>query len=133
MWTTPGCTSTAPELSRRGRAFTVWALLRSLGRSGVADLVDRLCRHAAAIADGIAAIPRAEVVKRVEFTQVCATFGPDEATQQVVQRMLEDGTAWMTGSRWQGRSVLRASVSNWSTTDDDVRRSLAALHKAVAG
>jgi glutamate/tyrosine decarboxylase-like PLP-dependent enzyme len=122
-----------PELSRRGRAFTVWALLRSLGRSGVADLVERLCRHAAAIADGIAAIPGVEVLNDVVFTQVCVSFGPDEATQAVVRRMLEDGTAWMTGSRWQGRAVLRASVSNWSTTDDDVQRSLAALRKAAAG
>jgi len=122
-----------PELSRRGRAFTVWALLRSLGRDGVADLVDRLCRHATAIAEGITAIPGAEVLNDVVFTQVCASFGTDEATQAVVHRMLEDGTAWMTGSRWQGRAVLRASVSNWSTTDDDVRRSLAALRKAAAG
>lgn len=122
-----------PELSRRGRAFTVWALLRALGRNGVADLVDRLCHHATAIAEGIAEIPGGEVLNDVVFTQVCASFGTDEATQAVVQRMLEDGTAWMTGSRWRGRAVLRASVSNWSTTDDDVRRSLAALRKAAAG
>jgi len=122
-----------PELSRRGRAFTVWALLRALGRDGVADLVDRLCHHATAIAEGIGEIPGGEVLNDVVFTQVCASFGTDEATRAVVQRMLEDGTAWMTGSRWRGRAVLRASVSNWSTTDEDVRRSLAALRRAAAG
>ena len=120
-----------PEISRRGRAFPVWAVLRSLGRSGVTDLVDRLCRHAAAFAAGLGEMPEATVLNDVEFTQVCASFGTDERTQEVVRRVLEDGTAWMSGSTWHGRSVLRISVSNWSTTDDDVGRSLEAVRKAV--
>jgi glutamate/tyrosine decarboxylase-like PLP-dependent enzyme len=122
-----------PELSRRGRAFPVWAVLRSLGRSGVAELVDRLCRHASAFAAGLEDITGAEVVNDVEFTQVCATFGTDERTEEVVRRMLADGSAWMSGSTWRGRSVLRISVSNWSTTDEDVERSLDAVRKAVIG
>ncbi|MGH3386833.1 MAG: pyridoxal phosphate-dependent decarboxylase family protein [Nocardioidaceae bacterium] len=122
-----------PELSRRGRAFPVWAVLRSLGRSGVADLVDRLCAHARSFADGLSALDGAEVVNDVVFTQVCATFGDDDRTRQVVQRTLADGTAWMSGSRWHDREVLRISVSNWSTSDDDVARSLAALARAVTG
>ncbi|HET9859048.1 MAG TPA: pyridoxal-dependent decarboxylase [Nocardioidaceae bacterium] len=122
-----------PEISRRGRAFPVWAVLRSLGRSGVCDLVDRLCRHATAFAEGLDAIAEATVVNDVVFTQVCATFGSDERTQEVVRRLLEDGTAWMTGSTWRGRGILRISVSNWSTTDDDVARSLDAVRRAVAG
>ncbi|WP_107771599.1 pyridoxal phosphate-dependent decarboxylase family protein [Nocardioides sediminis] len=121
-----------PEISRRGRAFTVWAVLRALGRSGVADLVDRMAGHAAAFARGIEAIDGAEVLNDVVFTQVCAAFGSDERTRDVVRGMLADGTAWMTGSRWHGRAVLRVSVSNWSTTETDVERSLAAL-RAVAG
>ncbi|MPZ93353.1 MAG: aminotransferase class V-fold PLP-dependent enzyme [Propionibacteriales bacterium] len=121
-----------PELSRRGRAFPVWAVLRSLGRSGVADLVDRLCAHARSFADGLTALDGAEVVNEVPFTQVCATFGDDDRTRQVVQRILADGTAWMSGSRWHDLEVLRISVSNWSTSDDDVARSLAALARAVA-
>jgi glutamate/tyrosine decarboxylase-like PLP-dependent enzyme len=121
-----------PEISRRGRAFTVWAVLRALGREGVADLVDRLGRHAAAFADGIAGIDGAEVLNDVVFTQVCASFGSDDRTRAIVQGMLDDGTAWMTGSRWHDRAVLRVSVSNWSTDADDVQRSLAAL-RAVAG
>lgn len=119
-----------PELSRRGRAFTVWAALRSLGRSGVADLVDRLCRHASAFATGIAGIDGATVLNDVVFTQVCAEFGNDERTERVLARLLDDGTAWISGSTWHGRRVMRISVSNWSTTDDDVARALDAIRRA---
>lgn len=120
-----------PELSRRARAVTVWAVLRSLGRSGLAELVDRLAGHARAFADGISGIEGAEVLNDVVFTQVCATFGADDRTRDVVRRMLEDGTAWTTGSVWHDRAVLRISVSNWSTTDEDVRRTLDALRAAA--
>ena len=120
-----------PEISRRGRAFTVWAVLRSLGRSGVSDLVDRLCRHAAAFAEGLRNIPGTTVLNDVVFTQVCVSFGDDARTQEVVRRVLEDGTAWMSGSTWHDRSVLRISVSNWSTTDEDVARSLEAVGRVV--
>jgi glutamate/tyrosine decarboxylase-like PLP-dependent enzyme len=120
-----------PELSRRARAVPVWAALRSLGRSGVADLVDRLCRHAAALADGARRLPGVEVLNDVVFTQVCLAFGTDERTRQVGRRLLAGGTVWMTGSRWRGREVLRISVSNWSTDDADVEASLAALRRAI--
>ena len=123
---------TVPEVSRRGRAFTVWAVLRALGRSGVADLVDGYCGHAAAFAAGIAAIDGATVENDVVFSQVCASFGSDQRTADVTRRLMADGTTWMTGSRWHGKAVLRVSVSNWSTTDDDVARSLDALRKAAA-
>ncbi len=122
-----------PEISRRGRAFPVWAVLRSLGRSGVAELVERLCRHASSFAAGLDDIEGVTVVNDVDFTQVCATFGTDERTQEVVRRLLADGTAWMTGSTWHEQSVLRISVSNWSTTESDVERSLDAVRKAVIG
>ena len=121
-----------PEISRRGRAFPVWAVLRSLGRDGVADLVDGFCTHARSFADGIAAIDGAEVLNDVDFTQVCATFGDDDRTRAVVAAMLADGTAWTTGSRWRGRAVLRVSVSNWSTTAADVDATLDALRRAAA-
>ncbi|MGW7452696.1 pyridoxal phosphate-dependent decarboxylase family protein [Streptomyces sp. NPDC054787] len=121
-----------PELSRRGRAFPVWAALRSLGRSGVADLVERLCRHARAFADGIAGIEGASVLNDVVFTQVCAEFGDDERTERVLARLLDDGTAWISGSTWHGRRVMRISVSNWSTTDEDVTRTLDAIRRACA-
>ena len=120
-----------PELSRRARGVPVWAALRALGRSGVVEMVDRMCRHAQAFADGISTIPGAEVVNDVVFTQVCATFGDDDRTRDVVARMLADGTAWTSGSRWRDRAVLRISVSNARTTDDDVRRTLEALRRAA--
>ena len=123
---------TVPESSRRARVIPVWAVLRALGRQGVADLVDGFCRHARTFADGIRAIDGAAVENDVVFSQVSASFGSDERTAAVSSRLLADGTAWMTGSRWHDKGVLRISVSNWSTTDEDVARSLAALRK-VAG
>src|ERR1700739_4952813 len=123
---------TVPESSRRARAIPVWALLRSLGRQGVADLVDGFCRHAQSFAAGIQAIDGAAVENDVVFSQVSASFGSDERTVEVSRRLMADGTAWMTGSRWHGKAVLRISVSNWSTTDEDVARSMAALRRAAA-
>jgi len=120
-----------PELSRRARGVPVWAALRSLGRSGVADLVDRLHHTARSIAAGIASIQGAEVVNDVVFTQVCATFGDDQRTRDVTARLLADGTAWMSGSRWRDRDVLRVSVSNWSTDDHDIAASVEALRRAA--
>jgi glutamate/tyrosine decarboxylase-like PLP-dependent enzyme len=120
-----------PELSRRARGVPVWAALRSLGRSGVAELIDRLVRQARALADGIATIDGAEVLNDVEFTQVCLAFGDDDRTREVTRRLLEDGTAWMSGSRWRDRDVLRISVSNWSTDDADVAASIDAVRRAA--
>ncbi|HET7691366.1 MAG TPA: aminotransferase class V-fold PLP-dependent enzyme [Nocardioidaceae bacterium] len=122
---------TVPESSRRGRAFPVWAVLRALGRLGVADLVDGFCRHATALAEGIATIEGAEILNQVDFTQVCVSFGSDERTQEVLRRVMADGTTWMSGSRWHDRAVMRISVSNWCTTDDDVQRSLSAVRRAA--
>ena len=121
-----------PELSRRARGVPVWAALRSLGRSGVADLVDGLVAGAAGIAAGIAAIDGAEILNDVVFTQVCVSFGDDERTRAVTARLLADGTAWMSGSRWRDRDVLRVSVSNWTTDADDVRASVEAVRRAAA-
>jgi glutamate/tyrosine decarboxylase-like PLP-dependent enzyme len=121
-----------PEYSRRARGVPVWAALRSLGRSGVIDLVDGLARHAREMAEEIAGIGGAEVVNDVVYTQVCVTFGDDQRTQAVTARLIADGTAWMSGSRWRDRDVLRISVSNWSTDAEDVRRSVEAIRRAVA-
>ena len=122
-----------PELSRRARGVPVWAALRSLGRSGVTDLVDGLVANARSIADGIAAVPGAEILNDVVYTQVSVSFGSDERTRDVTQRLLGDGTAWMSGSRWRGRDVLRVSVSNWSTDAEDVAASVEAVRRAAAG
>ena len=120
-----------PELSRRARGIPVWAALRSLGREGVAELVDRMVRHAGSIAAGIAAIDGAQVLNDVVFTQVCLAFADDDRTRAVTAALLADGTAWMSGSRWQGRDVLRVSVSNWSTDDGDVAASIDAVRRAL--
>jgi glutamate/tyrosine decarboxylase-like PLP-dependent enzyme len=121
-----------PELSRRGRGFATWAALRAMGRSGVIELVERLARHARAFAAGAREIPGCEVLNDVVFTQVCLAFGDDDRTRAVAAALLADGTTWMSGSRWHDRAVVRISVSNWSTTDDDVRRCLDALRRAAA-
>jgi glutamate/tyrosine decarboxylase-like PLP-dependent enzyme len=121
-----------PEVSRRARGVPLWAVLRALGRTGVSDLVDRLARHARGFADGFTAMDGAEVVNEVPYTQVCVSFGSDERTREVVRRVLEDGTAWMSGSIWRGRAVLRISVCDQATTDDDVERCLAAVQRVAA-
>jgi glutamate/tyrosine decarboxylase-like PLP-dependent enzyme len=124
--------STVPEFSRRARGFTVWAALRSLGRRGVAEMVERFCAHARRFAAELSEMEGVRVVNDLVFTQVCVSFGPDEVTRQVAARLLRDGTAWMTPSTWHGQAVLRISVSNWRTTDEDVDRTLAALRRILA-
>jgi len=121
-----------PELSRRARGVPVWAALRSLGRSGTVALVERLVDQARAISEGLALIPGAEVRNDVVFTQVCVSFGDDARTRRVTEALLAEGTAWMSGSRWQGRDVLRVSVSNWSTDTNDVALAVAAVERAAA-
>jgi glutamate/tyrosine decarboxylase-like PLP-dependent enzyme len=123
---------TVPELSRRARGFTVWAALRSLGRCGVADMVRTLNERATQMADGIRAIPGAEVLNDVVFTQVMVAFGDDEVTAEVGRRLLADGAAVVTPSQWRGRAVQRISLSNWSTTKADVDQTVAALRRIAA-
>ena len=122
-----------PEMSRRARGVPVWAALRSLGRAGVVDLVDGLAANATAIAEGIATVPGAQILNDVDYTQVSVAFGSDERTREVTARLLADGTAWMSGSHWQGRDVLRVSVSNWATDADDVAASVDAVRRAAQG
>jgi glutamate/tyrosine decarboxylase-like PLP-dependent enzyme len=121
-----------PEWSRRGRGFATWAVLRSLGRRGVADLVDRLHDNAVAMATGLAAIPGVEVVNEVHSTQVCARLGTDEQTQALVEAVLADGRTWISGSRWHGRAVVRVSMSNWMTDQEDIDVALDVVRTAVA-
>ncbi|MFL6163903.1 MAG: pyridoxal phosphate-dependent decarboxylase family protein [Jatrophihabitantaceae bacterium] len=121
-----------PEMSRRARGVPVWAALQSLGRSGVADLVDRLVGNARAIAAGLAAIDGVEVLNEVVFTQVCFAVGDEDRTRAVMRRLLADGVSWMSGSRWAGRQIIRVSVSNWSTDEQDVAMSVEAVRRAIA-
>jgi glutamate/tyrosine decarboxylase-like PLP-dependent enzyme len=121
-----------PESSRRARGFAVWAALRPLGRSGVADLIDRCCDHARAFAELLGAEPDVEILNDVVLNQVLVRFGDDdEVTREVVRRVQDDGTCWLGGTDWQGRAAMRISVSSFRTTSEDVERSAAAILKAA--
>ncbi|HEY5858619.1 MAG TPA: aminotransferase class V-fold PLP-dependent enzyme [Aldersonia sp.] len=123
----------SPEASRRARAFAAWAALRSLGRSGVAELVDRCCSHARRFAALLGDVPGLELLNDVVLNQVLVRFGDDTVTDAVIAAVQADGTCWLGGTVWQGRRAMRISVSNWSTTDEDVVRSAAAIRAAAAG
>ena len=115
-----------PELSRRGRGVEVWAALRGLGRSGLAEMIERCCRHARRFADGLSAAGYA-VLNDVVLNQVLVSFGDAETTQRVIAAIQADGTCWCGGTVWQGHTAMRISVSSWATTEDDVERSLKAM------
>jgi glutamate/tyrosine decarboxylase-like PLP-dependent enzyme len=115
-----------PEMSRRARGVEVWAALRTLGRDGLADLIERSCRHAARLADGLRAAGY-QVLNEVESNQVLVTFGDATRTRQVIDAVQADGTCWCGGTLWQGHTAMRISVSSWATTPEDVERSLAAI------
>jgi glutamate/tyrosine decarboxylase-like PLP-dependent enzyme len=120
-----------PESSRRARGFATWAAIRSLGRSGVADLVERCCRLARQLADGVAAIPRVHVVNDVVLNQVLIRVGDAASTNTVEELIQQDGTVWLGGTTWRGERLLRVAVSNWSTSDQDIERTVETFAKAV--
>ena len=125
-------TNYVPESSRRARAVPVYAALRSLGRNGVAELVERNCAQARRMAAHMAEIPGAEILNEVVLNQVLVRFaGGDQANVAAVAAVQRDGTCWLGGTEWQGQSVMRLSFSNWSTSDSDVDRSAAAIAAAV--
>jgi glutamate/tyrosine decarboxylase-like PLP-dependent enzyme len=130
---TRGATAAPPALadftlesSRRARGFATWAAIRELGRSGVTDLVDRCCAHARRFAASLAE-GGAEIANDVVLNQVLVRFGDDERTDRTLAAIQQDGTCWTSGTTWRGRRYIRVSVSNWSTTEDDVDRSVAAM------
>jgi glutamate/tyrosine decarboxylase-like PLP-dependent enzyme len=120
-----------PEFSRRARGFAVYAALRSLGRNGVAELIERSCAHARLFAELLGA-SGATILNEVVLNQVLVRFGDGEATREVIRRVQEDGTCWLGGTDWQGEHAIRISVSNWRTTREDVERSAAAILAAAA-
>jgi glutamate/tyrosine decarboxylase-like PLP-dependent enzyme len=120
-----------PEMSRRARGIEVWAALRSLGRAGLADLIERSCGYAARFAEGLRAAGY-QVLNEVTSNQVLVAFGDADTTRQVIAAIQADGICWCGGTVWQGQTAMRISVSSWATTADDVERSLAAmLHSAA--
>lgn len=115
-----------PELSRRARGVEVWAALRSLGKKGLADLIERTCRHARRFAEGLSAAGF-QILNEVVLNQVLVSFGDAEKTNRVIAAIQADGTCWCGGTVWQGKTAMRISVSSWATTDEDVERSLEAM------
>ncbi len=119
-----------PELSRRARGIEVWAAMRSLGRSGIADLIERCCRHAARFAEGLSAAGY-NILNDVALNQVLVSFGDSETTKQVIAAVQQEGTCWAGGTLWQGHTAMRISVSSWATTAEDVEQSLEAIIKVA--
>jgi glutamate/tyrosine decarboxylase-like PLP-dependent enzyme len=115
-----------PEASRRARGIEMWAAIRSLGREGLREIVERNCRLAQLFAERL---QRAgfEVLNEVVLNQVLVSFGSPEETQRVIAEVQNEGTCWCGGTQWQGRTAMRISISNWATTGEDVERSLAAI------
>jgi glutamate/tyrosine decarboxylase-like PLP-dependent enzyme len=115
-----------PEMSRRARSVPLWSALRSLGRTGIAEMIERCCRHATRFARGLHDAGYA-VLNDVVLNQVLVSFGDAEVTNAVIAAIQEDGTCWCGGTVWQGQAAMRISVSSWATTDEDVDKSLAAM------
>jgi glutamate/tyrosine decarboxylase-like PLP-dependent enzyme len=115
-----------PEASRRGRGLEVWAALRSLGRLGLAGMIEGCCHHAHRFAAGLREAGF-EVLNEVNLNQVLVSFGSEERTKRVITAVQAEGTTWCGGTVWQGQAAMRISVSSWATTEADVKRSLAAM------
>jgi len=133
-----------PEASRRARGFALYGALRSLGRRGVGDLVERCCRLASLMADRLRTDPAVEIMNDVVLNQVLVRFhrtsggaaGPgtsevEDLTRAVIERVQREGTCWAGGTVWHGVTAMRISISNWSTTSEDIERSAAAILEAV--
>jgi glutamate/tyrosine decarboxylase-like PLP-dependent enzyme len=130
-----------PESSRRARGFTVLAALRSLGRSGVVDLIERDCAHARRMAERLSAGPGVRILNDVVLNQTLVRFeadgdpdgtAGDRRTRAVIDAVQRDGTCWLGGTTWAGRAAMRFSVSGWRTTEDDVERSATAILACLA-
>jgi glutamate/tyrosine decarboxylase-like PLP-dependent enzyme len=126
-----------PDSSRRARGFTIWAALRSLGRAGLAELVSGACDRATRFAGGLADVPGASILNDVVLNQVLVRFDDrsgepaagDRRTNAIISAIRDDGTLWPGSTDWRGRRAMKISVSGWSTTDEDVDRSLAAIDR----
>ena len=120
-----------PEMSRRARGVELWAALLSLGRSGLADLIERSCRYASHFAEGLSAAGY-QILNDVVLNQVLVSFGDGETTRKVIGALQDDGTCWCGGTVWQGHTAMRISVSSWATTENDVKQSLNAMVRLAA-
>jgi glutamate/tyrosine decarboxylase-like PLP-dependent enzyme len=115
-----------PEMSRRARAIEIWAALRSLGKEGLATLIDTSCAHAQRMARALQEAGF-DVLNEIVLNQVLVAFGSPKVTRQVIAAIQRDGTCWCGGTVWQGKTAMRISVSSWATTDRDIDKSLEAI------
>jgi glutamate/tyrosine decarboxylase-like PLP-dependent enzyme len=120
-----------PEFSRRARGFAVYAALRSLGRNGLAELVEHTCECARRFADEIVALPGVELMNDVVLNQVLFRFASDEETDEVLRCVQDAGDVWMSGTTWDGRRAIRVSVSNWQTTEQEIELALRSFREAA--
>jgi glutamate/tyrosine decarboxylase-like PLP-dependent enzyme len=120
-----------PEMSREARGIPVWAALKTLGKRGLADLIDRNCAGGRYFAEGLWAAGF-EILNEVVLNQVLVSFGDAATTLEVIKGIQEEGTCWCGGTTWQGKTAMRISVSSWATTEQDIRVSLAAMLKVAA-
>ena len=126
-----------PEFSRRARAFPIYAAIRALGRSGIAELIDRCCAHARRFAGALAAAPAVEVLNDVVLNQVLVRFldefgEHDALTDAVISAVQSDGTCWLSGTTWREMRAMRISVSSHATREADVDASIEAILRAAA-
>jgi glutamate/tyrosine decarboxylase-like PLP-dependent enzyme len=128
-----------PESSRRARAFALYAAIRSLGREGLSEMVERHCRQARLMADLLREDPRIEIANEVVLNQVLVRFLPegdrvdtDAYNRKITALVQEEGTCWAGGSFWKGRAAMRISVSGWPTADEDIRVSAAAIREVLS-
>ena len=122
----------SPEFSRRARGVAVYAVIRQLGRSGIAELIAGCCRHARSIAEGLAAVPGCTILNDVALNQVLLRFEEPDRTKRILARIHEDGDVYPSHTMWQNQPAIRVSVSNWRTGDSDVERTVAVFRRAAA-
>ena len=121
-----------PESSRRARGVEIWAAMKSLGRSGVRELVERTCELAQLFAERLRAAGY-EILNDVVINQALVSFGSAERTREVIRRVQEEGTCWCGGTVWQGKTAMRISVSSWATTVADIGKSADAIVRIAKG
>jgi glutamate/tyrosine decarboxylase-like PLP-dependent enzyme len=120
-----------PEFSRRARGFAVYAALRSLGRNGLTELVERACDCAQRFAEGVVSLPGVQLLNDVVLNQVLFRFATDEETDDALRRVQRAGDVWMSGTTWEGQRAIRVSVSNWQTTEQEIELALQSFRAAV--
>jgi glutamate/tyrosine decarboxylase-like PLP-dependent enzyme len=120
------------ESSRRARGFATWAAIRSMGRPGVVELIERCCRLARRLGQGVAAIPGVRVVNEVVLNQVLVHVGDTSVTNRVERLIQAEGVVWMGATTWHGERLLRVAVSNWSTRENDIDLAVDSIARAVS-